>query len=370
MWIHLKALIIKELLALLKDKKSRLVLIAPPLVQLFVFGYAATFDLNHVRYAVLNEDSGAASRELLARFEGSGTFERVAQLDGDAQIEPVIDNKQALLVVRFPSDFSRNLETGRSANVQINVDGRNSNSAMLVLNYVQSIVSSFNVSWIREHGGRAPPANLVVRPWYNPNLVSRWFIVPGIIGLLTLLVTLLITALSVAREREAGTFDQLLVTPLRPFEILLGKAVPAVILGLAEATAIILIIVLWFRIPLLGSLFALYFGLFLFLLSSIGVGLMISSLTVTQQQGLLGAFLFMVPSIILSGFSTPVANMPEYLQILTYTNPLRYFLVILRSVFLEGATAGLLWPQYWPMALIGSLCLFMAATLFRRRMAR
>lgn len=368
MRIHLKALIIKELLALLKDKKSRLVLIAPPLIQLFVFGYAATFDLNHIRYAVLNEDSGAASRELLARFEGSGTFERVAQLAGDAQIEPVIDNKQALLVVRFPSDFSRNLETGSPAHVQINVDGRNSNSAMLVLNYVQSIVSSFNTAWIREHGGRAPPSNLVVRPWYNPNLVSRWFIVPGIIGLLTLLVTLLITALSVAREREAGTFDQLLVTPLRPFEILLGKAVPAVILGLAEATVIILIIVLWFRIPLLGSLFALYLGLFLFLLSSIGVGLMISSLSVTQQQGLLGAFLFMVPAIILSGFSTPITNMPGYLQILTYINPLRYFLVILRSVFLEGATAGLLWPQYLPMALIGIFCLFMAATLFRWRM--
>ena len=368
MWIHLNALVIKELLALLKDKKSRLVLIAPPLVQLFVFGYAATFDLNHVRYAVLNEDSGAASRELLARFEGSGTFERVAQLDGDAQIESVIDNKKALLVIRFPSDFSRNMELGKSADVQINVDGRNSNSAMLVLNYVQSIVSSFNASWIKEHGGRAPPANLVVRPWYNPNLVSRWFIVPGIIGLLTLLVTLLVTALSVAREREAGTFDQLLVTPLRPFEILLGKAIPAVILGLVEATAIILIIVFWFRIPLLGSLLALYLGLFLFLLSSIGVGLMISSLAVTQQQGLLGAFLFLVPAINLSGFSTPIANMPYYLQKLTLINPLRYFIVILRSVFLEGATADFLWPQYWPMAIIGVVCLFMATTLFRRRM--
>ncbi|HNX53280.1 MAG TPA: ABC transporter permease [Pontiellaceae bacterium] len=368
MWTHLKALVMKELLALLKDKKSRLVLIAPPLIQLFVFGYAATFDLNHIRYAVLNEDRGAASRELLARFEGSGTFERVAQLDGDAQIEPVIDNKRALLVVRFPSDFSRNLAQGRPADVQINVDGRNSNSAMLALNYVQSIVSSFNAVWMKEHGGRAPPANLVVRPWYNPNLVSRWFIVPGIIGLLTLLVTLLITALSVAREREEGTFDQLLVTPLRPFEILLGKAIPGVLLGLAEASAILLIIVFWFKIPLLGSLAALYLGLLLFLLSSIGVGLMISSLTVTQQQGLLGAFLFLVPSIILSGFSTPIANMPLYLQKLTLINPLRYFIVILRSVFLEGATVPLLWPQYWPMALIGCICLFMAAILFRRRM--
>lgn len=369
MWTHLKALIVKELLAVLKDKKSRLVLIAPPLIQLFVFGYAATFDMNHVQYAVFNEDHGAASRELLAHFEGSGTFECVAYLAGDAQIEPVIDNKKALLVIRFPSDFSRNMERGRPAEVQMNVDGRNSNSAILVLNYVQSIVSSFNTAWIKEHGGSPPPARLEVRSWYNPNLVSRWFIVPGIVGLLTLLVTLLITALSVAREREAGTFDQLLVTPLRPSEILLGKALPAVILGLLESTAIILIIVFWFKIPLLGSLFALYLGLLLFLLSSIGVGLMISSLAVTQQQGLLGAFLFMVPAIILSGFSTPIANMPDALQLLTCINPLRYFLVIARSVFLEGATANLLWSQYWPMAVIGCICLCTASFLFRRRMA-
>ncbi|MCC7300839.1 MAG: ABC transporter permease [Verrucomicrobia bacterium] len=368
MWTHLKALIIKELLAVLKDKKSRMVLIAPPLVQLFIFSYAATFDLNHGPYAVLNEDRGAASRELLARFEGSGTFACVARLDGDAQIEPVIDNKKALLVIRFPSDFSRNMELGRPAEVQVNVDGRNSNSAMLVMNYVQSVVSSFNISWIKEHGGRAPPANLVIRPWYNPNLISRWFIVPGIVGLLILLVTLLITALSVARERESGTFDQLLVTPLRPSEILLGKAIPGVILGLTEATVIILIIVLGFKVPLLGSLPALYLGIFLFLLSSIGVGLMISSLAVTQQQGLLGAFLFLVPAINLSGFSTPIANMPYCLQKLTLINPLRYFIVILRSVFLEGATINLLWSQYVPMAVIGVVCLFTASSLFRRRM--
>lgn len=369
MWTHLNALIVKELLALLKDKKSRIVLIAPPLVQLFIFGYAATFDLNHIPYAVLNEDPGAASRELLARFEGSGTFDCVAHLDGDAQIAPVIDNKKALLVIRFPSNFSRYMERGLPADVQINVDGRNSNSASLVLNYVQSIVSSFNATWIKEHGGRAPPANLVFRPWYNPNLVSRWFIVPGIIGLLTLVVTTLVTALSVAREREAGTFDQLLVTPLRPFEILLGKAIPGVLIGLFEASVLILIIIFWFHVPMRGSIPALYLGLFLFLLSTIGVGLMISSLAVTQQQGLLGAFLFLVPAINLSGFSTPIANMPYYLQLLTLINPLRYFIVVLRGVFLEDATARLLWPQFWPMAIIGLICLCTASSLFRRRMA-
>jgi len=368
MWNRIRALVIKELLALLKDKRSRMVIIVPPLVQLMVFGYAATYDLNHVPYAVLNEDTGAAARALLARFEGSETFERVAWLQGDAQIRPIIDDKDALVVVRIPSDFSRNLQIGHPAQLQVNIDGRNSNSAMLALTYIQTMVTEFNAEWISLHGGSPAPARLVVRPWFNPNLLSRWFVVPGIVGLLVLVVTMLVTALSVAREREAGTFDQLLVTPLRPTEILLGKAIPGVLIGVLEASAIIFLIVVWFHVPLRGSLVALYLGIFLFLLSSIGVGLMISSLAVTQQQGLLGAFLFLVPAIILSGFATPIANMPVALQRLTLINPLRYFLVILRSVFLEGATPTLLWPQYWPMALIGLFCLTLAARLFRGRM--
>lgn len=368
MFIHLTGLIIKELLALLKDKRSRFVLIAPPLIQLIVFGYAASFDLNHVRYAVLNEDSGAASRELLSRFEQNTTFDCIGHLAGDADITPIMDDKKALMVIRIPSDFTRKLLAGETASVQINVDGRNSNSAMAVLNYVQAILSGFNTDWITRHGGHLP-STLVVRAWYNPNLVSRWFIVPGIVGVLTLLVTLLITALSVAREREAGTFDQLLVTPLRPVEILLGKAIPAVLLGILEASAIILITVGWFHIPLTGSLAALYLGLFLFVLSCIGIGLMISSLAATQQQGLLGAFVFMVPAITLSGFATPIENMPEPIQWFTCLIPLRYFLIICRRVFLEGATADLLIPQYWPMALIGIACLFAAAFLFRRRIS-
>jgi ABC-2 type transport system permease protein len=368
MWNRIRALVAKEFLALLKDKKSRVVLIGPPLVQLFVFGYAATFDLNHVPYAVLNEDSGAASRALLARFEGSSTFQLRKPIEDDAQITSAIDHKEVLMVLRIAADFSRRLALGQPADIQIDIDGRNSNSAMLALNYARSIVADFNESWIRAKGGAEPPARMIVRPWFNQNLVSRWFIVPGIIGLLTLVVTLLVTALSVAREREAGTFDQLLVTPLRPTEILLGKAIPAVIIGFLEACAIILFIVFWFHIPLRGSLAALFLGLFLFLLSSIGVGLMISSIAVTQQQGLLGAFLFLVPAVVLSGFSTPIANMPVILQHLTRLNPLRYFLVVVRSVFLEGAGLTLLWPQYWPMATIGLVCMMLAGYLFRRRM--
>jgi ABC-2 type transport system permease protein len=239
---------------------------------------------------------------------------------------------------------------------------------MLVAGYMRTILTRFNEEWAETHGYSRPPARLDTRAWFNPNLQSRWFIVPGIVGLLTLVVTVMVTALSVAREREAGTFDQLLVTPLRPVEVLLGKALPGIVIGFLEANLIILIAVLWFHVPLRGNLLALYLGLFLFLLSVIGVGLMISSIAVTQQQGLLGGFLFLVPSIILSGFATPIANMPQTVQVLTLVNPMRYFLVILRSVFLEGGSGSLLWPEYWPMAVIGVVNLALAGWLFRHRM--
>jgi len=368
MWRRILALMIKEFLALLKDKRSRTVLIAPPLMQLIVFGYAATFDLNQVPYAIYNEDPGSASRELLAHFAGSSTFRLVANLQSEIQIEPLVDNKRALLVLHIGPHFTRDLLRQRPAPLQVIVDGRNSNTALVLLGYVRTIVTAFNREWAALHGQSAPPARLNVLAWYNPNLESRWFIVPGIVGLLTLVVTMLVTALSVAREREAGTFDQLLVTPLRPVEILLGKSLPGFIVGLLEGTLIILLAVFWFQVPLRGSLAALYLGLFLFLLSAIGVGLMISSIALTQQQGLFGAFIFLVPAIILSGFATPIANMPPLVQKLTLLNPMRYFMIVLRRVFLEGADVSLLWPQYWPMAVIGMINLVLATRLFRHRL--
>jgi drug efflux transport system permease protein len=368
MWQRIFALTLKELLALVKDKKSRMVLIIPPIIQLIVFGYAATYDLNHVPYAVYNEDAGTLSRQLLARFEGSPVFELMANLESDREVAPLIDNRKVMAVLHIGPDFTRDILSGRSGRFQVIVDGRNSNTATLMLGYVRSITESFNREWAADNGKTPLPARLEVRTWFNPNLESRWFIVPGIVGLLTLVVTMLVTALSVAREREAGTFDQLMVTPLRPAEILLGKSLPGFIIGFLEASFIILMAVLWFHVPLRGSLAALYAGLFLFLLSTIGVGLMISSIAVTQQQGLLGAFLFLVPSIILSGFATPIANMPHLIQDLTLLNPMRYFLIILRGVFLEGTDISILWPQYWPMAVIGIVNLAVAGALFRHRM--
>ena len=362
------ALTIKEFLALLKDKRSRVVLVVPPILQVLVFGYAATYDLSHVPFAVYDEDGGAAARDLLAGFRGSPSFLEVTRLTRHEQIAPALDRKQALMMVHIGPEFSRNLLRGRPASVQVIVDGRDSNTAMLVLNYARTIVDDFNRRWISSHGLAGPPAQLEIRAWFNPNLESRWFFVPGIVGLLTLVVTMLVTALSVAREREQGTFDQLLVTPLRPVEILIGKALPGLIIGTAEATVIILVTVLWFRVPLLGNAATLYAGVLLFLLSAIGVGLMISSLAVTQQQGLLGAFLFLVPSIILSGFATPIANMPVAVQAITLVNPMRYFMVVLRSVFLQGTSFHMLIGQFWPMAVIGAVNLVAASWLFRHRM--
>ena len=368
MLAHVFALAIKELLALLRDPRSRIVLIGPPIAQLLVFGFAATFDLNQAPIAIYDEDGGGPARELIARFDGSRNFRIVGGIDHDAEVAPRIDNRDTLLVLRIGPRFSADVLRGQGGQVQVILDGRNSNTAMIALNYVRSILIDFNEDWASRHGQAGLPVRLEIRPWYNANLESRWFIVPGIVGLLTLVVTLIVTALSVAREREAGTFDQLLVTPLRPVEILIGKSIPGVLVGLLQGSLIILIAVHGFGVPLRGPLGALYLGMALFLLSAVGVGLMISSLAVTQQQGLLGAFLFLVPAVILSGFATPIANMPEVVQFLTYLDPLRYFLIVLRGVFLEGDSYALLLPQYWPMALIGVVSLTAAGWLFRHRM--
>lgn len=369
MWAMIYALLIKEFLAILKDKKSRFVLIGPPIIQLFVFGYGASFDLNHVPIAVYNEDQSIASRDFISHFSASPVFTRVLTITHHEQIAPALDEQKVLAVLHLGPHFSRDLYTGqRSAAVQILIDGRNSNTALIALNYMQSILAKFNLDWAKQHQQSLPPAQLQIRSWFNPNLASRWFIVPGIVGLLTLVVTIIVTALSIAREREQGTFDQLLVTPLTPFQILLGKAIPGFIIGVVEASFITLMAVLWFKIPLLGSLLALYSGIILFVFAIIGVGLMISSLSITQQQGLLGGFLFIVPAIILSGFATPIANMPVWVQKFTLINPLRYFLVIVRSVFLEGFSVSNLVDQYWPLAIIGIITMSCAGWLFRRRM--
>ncbi|RMH32782.1 MAG: ABC transporter permease [Nitrospirae bacterium] len=368
MWVRIQALMIKEFLALLKDKKTRTVILIPPMVQLLVFGYAATFDLNHIPFALYNEDAGPWGRHMAEAIQGSPHFDLVARISHEADMAPLIDLRKALVIVRIGQHFSRRIAHGEPADMQVLVDGRNSNTALLALNYLRTIVQQF-IAQIDEPGQSvALPVKLEVRAWFNPNLESRWFFIPGIVGSLTMIVALLVTALSVAREREQGTFDQLLVTPLRPTEILIGKTVPGFLIGLLEATVIIALARWWFEIPLVGNLVSLYCGLAVFLLSGLGVGLMISSLAVTQQQGLLGVFVFMVPAILLSGFATPIANMPSPVQYLTFLNPMRYFMIVVRGIFLEDMPVDMLLWQLWPMAVIGLIALSFAGWLFRHRL--
>lgn len=365
---RIRSLIRKELLAVWRDPKSRTVLIVPPLVQLLVFGFAATLEVRNVTIAVLDKDNSAVSRELLARFEGSPTFTHILRLTHEREIATVLDERRALAVLHIDQTFSRELLSGGSATVQVLLDGRRSNAALILQGYIGEILAGFNAQYETAAQTPRPPPVLVVRAWFNPNLFTRWAIVPGLIGILTMLIGLVVTALSVARERELGTLEQLLVTPLTPTQVMIGKTVPALIIGLAEGTVILLAAVWLFGIPFTGSLALLYLSLLVFLFAVIGMGLFISALVKTQQQAILGAFLFMVPSVILSGFATPVENMPDWLQHATQINPLRHFLVIVRGLFLKDMGWDVLVHSLWPMAVIALVTLPLAGRLFRHRL--
>ena len=362
------ALTRKELLAVLKDARARNSLLLPPIVQCLIFGYAATYDLNHVPYAVLDQDHGEASQALLAKLDGTGIFDRVADLQRQQDIRTYIDDRRVLLVVQIPSDFSRRLRSGQGADVQVIADGRNSNTAGTALGYVQAAVDGFNSDWRADHGLPGPPVTIEARAWYNLNLVTRWNMIPGLIGTLTMIQTLMLAAMSVAREREQGTFDQLLVTPFRPAEIMAGKALPSMLVGIVQASGVLLVAQLWFRIPFQGSFLTLYAGLVLFVLAAVGIGLVVSALTYTMQQAMLFSFVLIMPFALLSGLTTPLRNMPLSLQYFTALDPLRYAIDITQRVYLEGAGINILLPDLWPLAAISLLTLAAAAWMFRHRL--
>lgn len=362
------ALIRKELLAIFKDPRSRVVLFVPPIVQSLIFGYAATYDLNDVPYAVLDQDRSAASRDLLAKFDGSRIFRRVVNLEAASGIDKAINSRRVVLVLQIDQDFERRLMAGQPAGLQIIADGRNSNTAGIASGYIGTIVGAFNQRWSADHGQGGVQVSMVSRAWYNPELESRWQMVPALIGTLTMLGTMLLTALSVAREREQGTFDQLLVTPFRPAEIMAGKSIPCMMVGLTQSTTILLIAQFWFRIPFVGSFGTLYLGLGLFLVAAVGLGLLVSSIAGTMQQAMLYTFMLLMPFTLLSGLATPISSMPPLLQKLTLLNPLRYAIEIAHRVYLEGAGVRLLFPEFWPLAVIGIVTLSFSAWLFRHRL--
>jgi ABC-2 type transport system permease protein len=366
--LRIFALVRKELLAIFKDTRSRFALIGPPVLQCLIFGYAATYDLSNVPYAVLDQDRSAASRDLLAKLDGSGVFERIADLRRAADIANYINDRRVLLVVQIDQEFERHLFAGMPAGIQVIADGRNSNTAGTAIGYVQAAVDGFNAGWRADHGRSAVTLKAVNRAWYNPNLETRWFMVPGLVGTLTLLQTLLLTALSIAREREEGTFDQLLVTPFRPVEIMAGKAIPSVLVGITQATLIILVAQLWFRIPFAGSFVTLYTALVLFVLAAVGIGLMVSSVVATMQQAMLFSFVILMPFVLLSGITTPIENMPQALQYFTLLDPLRYAIDIIHRIYLEAAGLGSLVLELWPLAIIAAITLSAAAWMFRNRL--
>lgn len=361
-------LVIKEILTVLRDRKARLVLIVPPLLQLFIFAFAATLDVKNVPIGILNRDKGHESLELVHRFRGSPFFSRMIYLQSVEEIAPFVDNQRGAMVVSIDEQFSRDLKIRRPATVQLILDGRKSNTAQIIAGYAAQIVEQYNQDLAARVATRLQSTRLVPRTWFNPNLLYYWYNVPSLVGILTMLVALTITALSVAREREMGTFDQLLVSPLQPTEIMLGKAIPAILIGLGEGTLVLLVAIFVFGIPFTGSLLPLYGSLLVFVSAIVGVGLFISSLCMTQQQAILGTFVFMSPAVLLSGFATPIENMPLWLQGVTYLNPLRYILVVAKGVFLKAMPGDIVFHHTWPMALIALVNLSFATWFFHRRL--
>jgi ABC-2 type transport system permease protein len=366
MIFRLITLIRKELQALLQDRQSRLLLIVPVLLQLAVFPFAATLEVTNNTLGVLNEDGGAESIELSQRLARAGAFTRILYLHSELETRRAIDRQDALLVLRFPPDFSRAAVSGPGARLQAILDGRRSNSAQIALGYVNQILQRYLAD--RAPGaGRAGTSELVVRHWFNPNLDYVRHIIPSLVAIITTISTMIVTSLSVAREREQGTFDQLLVSPLTPGMIMVGKSVPALIVGSAQATIILSAGVLVYRIPFQGSLLLLYGSMFFYVLALAGFGLLISSICSTQQQAFLGAFSFVMPAVLLSGFPSPVENMPRWLQYLDWFNPLQHFIVIVKGVFLKDVSAVELLQPLWPLLVIACLTLGAADWQFRRQ---
>lgn len=367
-WTRLTALIVKELLAILRDPKGRAILIVPPIVQLVVFSVAATLEVKNVDIAVLNQDAGRWGQELVHRIDAAPTFRHVLRIGSPGALRSAIDTQQAIAAIHIGQAFSRDIEAGTPADLQIILDGRKSNASQIVAGYLSQIVNGLAAE--TPAGRRTAPiaVGVVVRNWFNPNLIYQWFMVPNLVAAIALLIGLIVTALSIARERELGTFDQLIVSPLRTHEILIGKVIPPMMIGLFHMTIYILVALFVFAVPLRGSLLLLYGSGFFYLLAVVGVGLFISALSTTQQQAILGAFLFMVPAMLLSGFATPIENMPDWLQSLTLLNPLRYFLVIVIGVFVKDISLQQVVANTIPLLLIATATLSAASWLFRRRL--
>jgi ABC-2 type transport system permease protein len=371
---RLKQMLIKEFIQVFRDKRTRFVLFVPPIIQMLIFGYAATFEIHHVATVVLDLDHSQESRDVISRFTSSPYFDVQHQLTDSRQIEDLIDRGKATVALQINPGFAENLRKGQTAPLQVIVDATNSNTALIASGYINQIAIGFARDYQQDRINRITPqlteripsVELEQRPWYNPDLRSRWFFVPGIVGSLTLVLVVNLTAFAVVREREIGTLEQIMVTPIRPGEFILGKTLPFFLIGLFDVSLIAVVGTLWFQVPFRGQVSVLFTGAILFLLCMLGVGLLISTVSATQQQAMVSAFFFLMPAVTFSGFAFPISTMPQRLQYLTYANPLRYFLIVLRGSYLKGVGMDILWPQMLAMAGLGAALLVTAVLRFRK----
>jgi ABC-2 type transport system permease protein len=373
MFARIIPIVIKEFIELKRDKWARFRLIVPTLVQMLLFGYAATYEVYHVSTVVLDLDHSQESRELVSRFTFSNRFD-VTVARSQREVTKAIDNSDAAVAIVIHAGFAELLRKGQSAPLQVVVDGTNSNTALIALGYVNTIAAGFSQEYATDlaertlgvQGMRQVHVTLEQRPWFNEDLNGQWFFVPGLIGTLTLVIIVNLTAFAIVREREVGTLEQLMVSPMRPAELILGKTVPFFVIGLGEVALIVTVAVLWFQVPFVGNPLLLLLGSSLFLLSTLALGLLISTLCRTQQQAFSMNFFVLNPFFILSGFSFPISSMPHVLQWLTYINPLRYYLVVIRGTFLKGVGLNVLWPELAAMATIALALLGTSILRFRK----
>jgi ABC-2 type transport system permease protein len=375
MFRKIRYLFVKELIQTLRDKRMRVVLIFPPIFQLFIFGYAANLDVKHIRTAIRDLDRSVESRELIGRLESSKYFDIVSFPNTPKEVKDLINQGNVTISIEIPTDFSKKLKKGVTATVQIVLDGTDSNTAMIALGYANQILSGFSTQVLIKRLNRAgmigfeeAGVELQQRIWFNPNLESRLFYIPGVIASIAFLIPIILTAQAIVREREIGTLEQIMVTPIRSWELMLGKTLPFALFGLLDVMMIALIGVFWFEVPLRGNPLVILLGAVLFLMSSVAIGLFISTICSTQQQAQISTFFFAMPAFILSGFAFPIENMPEWIQYLTYANPLRYFLVIIRGAFLKANGLDILWPQMLALGILGTFMILLSSLRFQKRL--
>jgi ABC-2 type transport system permease protein len=373
MFERIRQMLIKEFIQVFRDPRMRAVVLIVPCMEVLVIGYAVNMDIRDIRTAVYDLDNSPASRDLLARFSSSGYFDVVAAVQDDRQMQSLIDHSDVQIVLRIDHGYAGDVAAGRPAYVQVICDGTDSNTAGIALSYVNRITSDVARLMLanrleRARGVADPPLwiDFRGRAWFNENLDSRNYFVPGVIVIVVSLVSLLLTSMAVVREKEIGTIEQIMVTPITPAEFILGKTLPFVLISFVDVTLILLIGFFWFKVPLRGSLLLLYFSSGLYLLSMLGIGLILSTVSETQQQAMMSTFLFFFPAMLLSGFSFPIANMPPVIQWLTYLNPVAYFLVIVRSIFLKGVGLYYLWPHLLGLAVMGVAALGLAVRRFHK----